>query len=362
MRISTPSLRDSRVSTRSPTTTTSVCNLYGDLTYIRFNTYENFRQLEPFADEIGGKSSLRWMKDTTAVFTMRHRRLFEDRLRRGRIKDGHGDLRADHIYFWNGIHIIDCIEFNDRFRFGDVAADLAFLFMDLVRLGYAREAHTLIRSYVGASEDLQLWFLLDFYTAYRAVVRAKVSCLETLSTSLDAASRHRSFDEARRFMRLATVHTVAYALPTIYVFMGLPASGKSSLAERLAREGHMPLISSDVLRKRIFPGASPVPFGEGVYSTHARDLVYETLIDEAVRSVAGGKSLVLDATFASRLWREKLLQRLSPSSCHTFFIETTAAEEVLAKRLLEREGEVTGASDARIDHLTAFSRRYEPPL
>lgn len=58
--------------------------------------------------------------------------MFEKRLKEAKIRDCHGDLRTDHIYFTDeGIQIIDCIEFNQRFRFSDITADLAFLSMDL---------------------------------------------------------------------------------------------------------------------------------------------------------------------------------------------------------------------------------------
>ena len=49
----------------------------------------------------------------------------------GRIRDCHGDLRAESVCVTDGLCIFDCIEFNDRFRYGDVAAEVAFLAMDL---------------------------------------------------------------------------------------------------------------------------------------------------------------------------------------------------------------------------------------
>lgn len=336
--------------------------LYGGIEYVRFNTYENFKQLEPFAHEIGGRNFLQWMKGLTYRFTVLSRNLFDERLKKGFVKDGHGDLRADHIYFYRGVQIIDCIEFNNRFRYGDVAADVAFLFMDLLRLGYPDYAYRIVEEYVRASGDLQLWFLLDFYTAYRAVVRAKVSCLETLSHPGDTERNSRCFDEARRFMHMGAIHTVAYGIPTAWVFMGPPASGKSKLGRKVAQLGHMIYISSDQLRRQLFPDATRSPFGEGSYTREAREAVYERIFEEASQAVKKGRSVVIDATFASAKWRKELLGALLDYPVHLIFVETTADKAVLAKRLTEREySSDTGESDARIEHLERFLATYEPP-
>ena len=68
----------------------------------------------------------------------KHRHLFEARAAAGRVRDGHGDLRLEHVYLKDGVTIIDCIEFNERFRYADVCADVAFLSMDLTVNGRAR--------------------------------------------------------------------------------------------------------------------------------------------------------------------------------------------------------------------------------
>ncbi len=337
--------------------------IYGDVEYVRFNTYENFKQLEPFAGEIGGMDFLLWMKDLTYRFTVLYRQLFKERMENGYVKDGHGDLRADHIYFYKGVQIIDCIEFNNRFRYGDIACDLAFLFMDLVRLGYSDWAYSLIEKYVKSSGDLQLWLLLDFYTAYRAVVRAKVACLETLSHPEAIERNKQCFDEARRFMKLGAIHTVAYGMPTVWVFMGPPASGKSSLGKKLAHLGHMAYLSSDSLRRDLFPDATRSPFGQGAYTREAREAVYFKMFDEVVEAIKHCRSVVVDATFASAKWRKALLDALSNYRVHTVFVESIADRDILAKRLMSRDrAEDTSKSDARIEHLDAFMATYEPPV
>ncbi|MCX7822898.1 MAG: AAA family ATPase [Syntrophobacterales bacterium] len=337
-------------------------SIYGGVEYVRFNTYENFKQLEPFANEIGGRDLLHWMKKSTYKFTVIFRELFRERLEGGFVKDGHGDLRVDHIYFHKGVQIIDCIEFNNRFRYGDVTVDLSFLFMDLIRLGYRDWAYRIVEEYAKASGDLQMWFLLDFYTAYRAIVRAKVACLETLSHPEDIERNRKSFQDARKFMNLGKIHTLSYSIPTVWIFMGLPASGKSRLGRRVASMGHMAYLSSDQIRRKLFPQATRSPFGQGVYTKEMREIVYWKLFEETVKIIKSGRSVVVDATFASEKWRRALTDSISNSMAHILFVETQADTNVLRERLIKREGSLdTRGSDARIEHLDRFLATYEPP-
>jgi hypothetical protein len=100
--------------------------------------------------------------------------LFDKRVKEGRIRDCHGDLHAAHICFSDGICIYDCIEFNDRFRYSDVASEVAFLAMDLDRYHHADLSQHLVNAYVELNHDEELLDLLDFYKCYRAYVRGKV--------------------------------------------------------------------------------------------------------------------------------------------------------------------------------------------
>ena len=83
----------------------------------------------------------------------RERPLLQRRVRDHRIRDCHGDLHAEHICLADGIIIFDCIEFNKRFRYGDVAAEAAFLAMDLDYNGYADHARGLRRRLRAPSGD-----------------------------------------------------------------------------------------------------------------------------------------------------------------------------------------------------------------
>ena len=104
--------------------------------------------------------------------------LFDARLAAGRARDGHGDLLADDVFCLpDGPRVLDCLEFDDRLRFGDVLADVAFLAMDLERLGRADLAARFLDRYREAAADAWPPSLEHFYIAYRAHVRAKVAAM-----------------------------------------------------------------------------------------------------------------------------------------------------------------------------------------
>ena len=131
------------------------------------NCEENFSQVEPFVGEIIDERKFLIIRTATRAFLIRRKSLFDRRVEKQKIRDCHGDLRTGHIYFSNGIQIIDCIEFNDRFRYADVTSDLAFLAMDIDFQGYPEIAEHLLNAFVDYTKDRELFTLLDFYKCYR---------------------------------------------------------------------------------------------------------------------------------------------------------------------------------------------------
>ncbi len=170
---------------------------------IEVNTEEDFTQTEPFVPKILDQGNLSRMHQAVHAFLSDHQELFQSRIETGRICDCHGDLRLGHIYFVDGIQIIDCIEFNDRFRYGDVASDLAFLAMDLDYHGFSDVGHTLLTAYARAASDPEVFLLLDFYKCYRAHVRCKVECLRQAAGDLSAEKARLAVVRAQRYFELA---------------------------------------------------------------------------------------------------------------------------------------------------------------
>ena len=336
---------------------------YGSIAAIRANCEENFEELDDISADILEEGRFRAIQAATRSYLQRCSARFEDRVKRGKIRDCHGDLRTDHIYLERGLQIIDCIEFNDRFRYSDVACDLAFLAMDLEYEGFPDLARHFVDTYVRFSKDSGVYLLLDFYKCYRALVRSKISYLTLQGLPEEDVSRSRLERDIRKYLSLAFRYAVCFNRPTIYVACGLPASGKSTIAEALSDVLHIEVLQSDRVRKRLFD-ISPdrtvdVPFESGVYSVGSTAITYGKLFLLAQEALEKGRSIILDATFSREHQRREALQLARDMDANILFIECWAPLSSLAERLEAREGSVS-LSDARLHHLESMLAKYKP--
>ena len=153
----------------------------------------------------------------------------------GHVVDGHGDLHARNICLTDPVAIYDCIEFNPGFRCGDVATEHAFLIMDLRFRGHPELAAAYFDAVEAATDDRAMRSIMPMLLRYRAMVRAKVSAIAAGESELPESQREESLDIARRYLRLAAVSAIEEAGPWWLIFCGLPASGKSSIADALAK-------------------------------------------------------------------------------------------------------------------------------
>jgi uncharacterized protein len=331
---------------------------YGQRDMIIYNTEENFRQIAPFVGGLVDTEPWKFICEVNRSFLNHHRALFERRIEQGKIRDGHGDLRTDHIYFFEGIQIIDCIEFNDRFRYGDAAIDLAFLHMDMEQRGFPEQSQTILKAYVDYANDPEIYALLDFYGAYRAIVRLKVNCIryDEMETP---ENREILKKDIQSLLKQAYRYTILFSRPTLWIFCGLPASGKSSLSQRLATTLSMAVYSSDAIRKKKDSRQELVGYGKGRYGEKNRRQVYAKMLAYAQDKLKMGRSVVLDATYSLREWREQAAQLASDMDSHLIFVECVCKFETIRSRLQERE-KYGGFSDARIHHLAEMISHFEP--
>jgi len=336
---------------------------YGRPEVIGYNVEENFRQLEPFTPHLLDPEKCALVRTVSHSFLERWSALFDRRIAMGRIRDGHGDLRTDHIYFHQGIQIIDCIEFNERFRYGDVSVDLAFLYMDMDHLGKADLAGLLLSAYAEAAEDSEVYILFDFYAAYRAMVMVKVHCLRYSELGSETPLKAKLIREAKRYLHQAYRYALQFSRPTLWIFCGMPATGKSTLAGQVAQSLSLPLFQSDLVRKQLFglqPGEKRVvPFGAGIYRKEMAARVYGNLLALAQEQLKKGHSVILDATFAQKKWRQEARQLAADLDVDILFVECCCAVETIQRRLDNREQQ-TAVSDARAQHLPDFLDHFEP--
>jgi len=176
---------------------------FGDLDTITQNTEENFSQTEKYIGSTVSQETYQHIKDYTKSFMENNAPLFRKRIADGKIRDCHGDLHAAHVCFTNGICIYDCIEFNDRFRYCDVASEVAFLAMDLDHYGRADLSRSFVDAYIAMSQDKELPQLLNFYKCYLAYVRGKVESFKLDDPHISEEEKTGVLATARKYFELA---------------------------------------------------------------------------------------------------------------------------------------------------------------
>jgi hypothetical protein len=178
-------------------------NKFGGTDAVFQNTDENFTQTKKYIGITVSPETHRRLKTWNENFIDTNEPLFHKRVAQGRVRDCHGDLHAAHICFDNGICIYDCIEFNDRFRYCDVASEVAFLAMDLDHYGRPDLSAGFINAYAKESGDKELMRLLNFYKCYRACVRGKVGCFQYADPYIPSGEKGQILANTRSYFKLA---------------------------------------------------------------------------------------------------------------------------------------------------------------
>jgi aminoglycoside phosphotransferase family enzyme/predicted kinase len=338
----------------------------GSLAVVERNVRESFEQARSEASRFLSARELAEVERFQLELLRVHRARFQERERAGRIRDGHGDLRLEHCYLddHGGIAIIDCIEFNDRFRYGDVCSDIAFLAMDLAWHDRHDLSEALLAAYARAANDYDLYGVVDFYESYRAFVRGKVNLMLEADEGASQVVRERAAAQARKYFMLA--HACAKEpshVPRLYAVGGMIASGKSTVARELAALIHGPALEADRTRKHL-AGVEPTtplhdaPFS-GHYSREDTERVYNELLRRAAIVLGSKRSVVIDASFRERAQRAKARELALRLGVPFTFIECSADLETSRARLLERARHAS-ISDGRIELLADFAARFEP--
>ena len=329
---------------------------------LKLSTDENFVQIKPFIGKTITRAAFETIRHYTSSFFESHERLFQERIARRRILDCHGDLRLEHVHITpDAVTIFDCIEFNDRFRFIDIANDLAFLAMDFDFEGRHDLANLFLRTAARAFGDPGILKLTDFYKCYRAVVRGKVESIAAITEHIRNTDEHAR--RAQLYFRLALRYAVIGSEPGLLVIMGRVATGKSSVAVQLASELDWPVFSSDQIRKSVaglpLTERTPTERRAQLYSEQAKREVYAKLVHDGLAAVSQFGGAVIDATFSRRADRHYLREEARRTGVGLQLIELDAPNEQLVARLRARAAAISGNSDAREEDFEKLDALYE---
>jgi aminoglycoside phosphotransferase family enzyme/predicted kinase len=280
--------------------------------------------------------------------------LFERRIASGRAVDGHGDLLADDIFLLDdGPRVLDCLEFDNRLRYGDTLADVAFLAMDLEHLGRPELAAQFLAAYAEHAGDSWPASLAHHHVAYRAQVRAKVAAIRSGQGGAGAAA------EAQDLLALCCRHLDAGRVRLVVVG-GLPGTGKSTLAAGLGDVLDASVLRSDEIRKEL-AGVDPRHHADdayrtGLYAPQMTAATYDTLLARAAVALAGGESVVLDASWLDAGRRQRVRGLASAHDAVLTELRCEAPADLAARRLTERRREAQDPSDATTEIAAAMRR------
>jgi uncharacterized protein len=280
--------------------------------------------------------------------------LLERRIAAGHIVDGHGDLLAEDIFCLpDRPRILDCLEFGDRLRHGDVLAGIGFLAVDLERLGAPDEAAALLEDYRTESGSDHPASLAHLYVAYRAVVSGAIACLRHRQTGDPAAAEH-----ARVLLGIADRH-LARGRVRLVLVGGLPGTGKTTLAGQLSGHYGWPVLHSDQVRGRLAgrPGG-PRPAAAGAHDCCPQwtATTYAALLDAADTHLRGGESVILDATWTDPAHRAAARRLARAARAEMVELLCCPPEPVALRRLAARarHGHRDSDADERVfRHLAA---------
>lgn len=283
---------------------------------------------------------------------------FDQRVSAGRVIEGHGDLRPEHVCLTDPPVVFDCIEFSTDFRTLEVADELSFFAMECDYLDVSSIGQTVIEQCTHALEDDVPPQLINFYKSYRACVRSKVAALRSVQLQGDAAQD--AHHEAESYLQLADRCAEGLTKPLVLVVAGLMGTGKSTLAQALALEFVAEVVQTDAVRREMF-GASeqPAQYGEAIYSPENRSRVYEEVGRRVAVLAATGMTSIADGTFSARSSRETLLQALKESGADAVVVHCHCPRDVAAARIADRQKKGASLSEARPELLT--HQEFERP-
>lgn len=260
----------------------------------------------------------------------------------GYIREGHGDMHLRNMALLDGkVVLFDCLEFNPALRWIDIINDIAFLLMDLDDRQQSSLAWRCLNRYLEQTGDYKGIRLLNFYSVYRALVRAKVDAIRLGQPHLTETEQEKTRQDFLSYLDLAE-HYIQGHSPVLIITRGVSGTGKTTYTQQLLETMGAIRIRSDVERKRLYADNSDL------YNTETTQQVYQNLAEMAGELLTDGYHVIVDATFID-IRQISLFQQLAARMDIPFHIlEFNARPDTLRKRIRLRKQDY---SDATIDVL-----------
>jgi aminoglycoside phosphotransferase family enzyme/predicted kinase len=326
---------------------------------------ESFSLLDGAPEAAVPPDLLRLARERCRRFATQHAARFEQRRLEGRAVEGHGDLHLQHVWYESDAAeplVIDCLEFNERLRRIDAAAEVAFTAMDLEYRHQRVLAERFLGVYAAECDDFGLYHVVDYFESYRAAVRAKVAALAARDPEIAAPQRDRAAESARRHLELAARALEPRRPATLVLVGGIVGTGKSTASRLLARLAGAPVVATDRVRRSCAAPEAGAASGldQGLYAPEQRERVYAGVLERAEWVLASGRSAILDATWSARADRQRAGELAHRLGARLVFVETRCPAELARRRLARREAAGGDASDAGPSFYAASAARFEP--
>ena len=342
---------------------------YAAFEHVAENARDNFRQSREQVGRTVHRKVFQRLEELDDRVLQESKPLIESRANRGVARDTHGDLRLEHVYLFperdapRDVVIVDCIEFNEAFRYADPVADMAFLTMDFEYVGRHDLAEAFVDEYVRRSGDSEGAELVDFYVAYRAAVRAKVEGLKAIEEEVPPEDRRTAREKARAHWLLALGRLESPGnRPALVLVSGLPGTGKSTLAEGLAGEANFDVVDSDVVRKELAGldrhADASESFEAGIYTSAWSDRTYAECRRRAENRLFEGGRVIVDATFYREDRRVAFVEMARSFGVPALIVECRLREETVSERLAAREHDVSDADQSVYENIKGKWEAY----
>jgi len=291
-------------------------------------------------------------------------RTLVERHKNGFVRECHGDLHlANLVRLPSGIVAFDCVEFSPALRNIDVISDVAFLAMDLVARARQDLAAIFVNRYLECTGDYSGMSAFGLYLVYHCMIRAKVAAVRS-GERQKAAGRAHDVAQLKHYLAVA-IRWIKRPLPIVVGMHGFSGSGKTWLSTQLLSELPAIRVRSDIERKRLLrlaeTASSKSQPGGGAYTARARAGVYEVMMEVIDGLVEAGFSVIADASFLMRTDRQLLEAVANRNNVAMVWIDASADNDELVRRLQHRTAVRDDASEADTEVL-GYQYRHADPL